>query len=1472
MGILQASLRGVQLAAGTALLVGDSAAGAGRALADTAAGVVGGAAATTGTVARAAAGVVAEAVGGPPARRTSRSGTRHWIEVRGLTGPDADVVAEKVLAAVRAVPGVTDAVVNRSMARVVVSAESAELTTDLRRVIGDAERQCGVGATRHRPLTLPWDDEVLVARSIGAAAAYVGLTLSITGRALRVPGLPDLLSVAPTMADHIPRVRRAVERRLGREGADLLFSTMSSASAALTVSPTTAAAELATRSMLAVEAWNTRAAWRRHEPRLASRPATTGSPQRGTLEFGPGAGERYADRIGWVGVTAAALVGAITRNPTVSGGAALVTAPKPSRATREAFGCAMTRGLTTRHDALVVRTRALRALDRLDAVVIDPRVLYTDSLAVTRITGVTNSARTRAWQAVQAALDDGGLTSGWHPLSEIAGTDGEALISPVRDPFAAALVAEARHTSARVVSVDDDGLRSLAQGFDYLHPLDGSVDDALSAVIGKLRADGRTVALLTTATSSVTADANVTIGIAGDGEAPPWGADVYVPDLVSAWRVLHAVPAARKAAAKGIQLAASSTAIGALMLIPGVVGRGPESVNAGVVAGLWSGFRSAAKVFDDPPPEPDPMYEWFAMPADEVQRRLPRPPDEEREDHNGDAAQLVPLRWAQRGAAWSWELAHDFADEMRANLADPITPLLATGAVASALLGSPFDAALVGGVLIANAALSSQQQLHAERVMRRLLASEEPLARRQIGPAGEDRWQKVRANRLRLGDVIKLNTGDVVPADARLIDAANVEADESSLTGESLPVTKSTEPTPGAPLAERACMLYAGSTVVAGTAVAVVTAVGSRTEVRRALAMAPQGAKEIGLHRQLSRLTKRALPFSVSSGALVGLLSVARGTPIRAAVGSAVSLIVAAVPEGLPLVATLAQLAAARRLSGESVLIRNAHSIEALARLDVVCFDKTGTLSQNRLRVKSVRPLGRNTEEQILDAAWSTTFSRPGKRAHHATDDAVRRAVFGKDKDGRRAEVPRDGFLPFQAGRPFAAAIRGTRLTIKGAPEVLASALSRTNGTLQNRVEAMAAEGLRVLAVASRELTSEQVAAALADPEMFEELCRSDLTPMGLLGLADTPRDSAPEVLAELAERGIGVRLITGDHPVTAAVVANELGLQVSQDQVLTGGEWEQLSVEEQAEAVRTRLVFARMTPEHKIDVVRTLERSGLVTAMVGDGANDAAAIRSASVGVGVAARGSDPARTAADMVLLDGRIEALIDALDEGQQLWRRVQSAVSMLLGGNAGEIAFALITSLLTGRSVLNARQMLLVNMLTDALPAAALAVSTQTHTGAADLDEAAMWRAIGIRGAATTVGAGLAWGMASVTGTQNRASTVALIGLVSTQLAQTLTDSRGRLVVATALGSYAVLAGIISTPGLSQIFGCTPVGPVGWGQALLATGVAAGTAAVAPELLQRVADMARRQIGASLLVDDDDADEGVRTDAPDPSSVS
>lgn len=1396
---------------------------------------------------RAVADAAVESVGGAPARRTSRHGRRHWVEVRGLAGPDADAVAAEVLESVRAVPGVIDAVVNRSVARVVVTISPGVDLGDVAAAVAAAEqRATSPSAARHRPFTLPADDALAATRILGAIAATGGLGLSLAGAALRIPGLPSIVTVAPTLADQIPAVRHRLVRSLGQEGADLAFSILTAAGNVLTVSPTAAAAEAATRVLLANEAWWARQAWHRHEPTLAAQSPDGRTPAPGSAVFADGPGEEYANRAGWIGLSAAAVLGALTRNAAVAGAAALVSAPKPSRATREAFGCAMTRGLITHHDAVILRPRALRALDRIDAIVIDPRALYTAELTVARLRGVDDAQRAAAWQSARDALAAGRLGAGWHPLASVAGADavGEVLVSPVRDPLATAAVSAARRTGARLVSVRDDGLRSLGQGFDSLYPVTGSLDDTLADVVSRLRADGATVAFITASEMAAQHEADITIGVS-TGSRPPWGADLFVADLAAVWRLLRAVPAARSASERGVRLSMSGSAIGALMLVPGVPGYGPDAVNASVFAGLWTGDRGAGKVFDEPLPAPEPGHEWHSLPAADVGRLLPRPPADSTSPEKPGSALWAPVRFVRQAGSSAWGLTAEMATEIKANLADPITPILATGAVASALLGSPLDAALVGSVLLTNAALSAQQQLHARRLLKQLLAVQDPPARRRFGPLSDGTDEDVPTESLRPGDVIEVRPGEVVPADARLVGADNVEVDESRLTGESLPVAKQTEPTPGVPLAERSCMIYAGTTVVAGTALAIVTGTGRATEVRRALAMAPRTTRTIGLHHQLARITSRALPWTLGGGALVGLLSVLRGTALRDAIGSAVAVSVAAVPEGLPLVATLAQLAAARKLSDDHVLIRNANSVEALARLDVVCFDKTGTLSENRLSVKRIHPVGRYSREDVLAAAASTVVARNG-RADHATDEAIRRIA------GASGEPP-EVRLPFQSGRPYAAALRGTRLTIKGAPEVVAAALARPSAKLSRIIADLAAEGLRVLAVAERTLTARQADRAARDPAAMERLCRSGLTPIGLLGLADTPRAAAAGLLTELTARDIGVRLITGDHPVTAAVVARELGLAVPVDGVITGTEWESLSADERADAVTTRIVFARMSPEHKIEVVQTLERIGLVTAMVGDGANDAAAIRAASVGIGVAAEGSDPARTAADMLLLDGHIEALVGALDEAQQLWRRVHSAVSVLLGGNAGEVVFALLTTLITGQSVLGARQMLLVNMLTDALPAAALAVSDQDGTGPIDRDEAALWRAVAVRGAATTTGATLAWLMGRLSGTRRRAATVALVGLVSTQLTQTVADSHAPLVITTAAGSFLALAAVISTPGLSQLFGCTPLDPLGWGQAFLATAVASGLGVFAPAVLDRLVPLRPQSV-----VHNEDAD--------------
>ena len=707
-----------------------------------------------------------------------------------------------------------------------------------------------------------------------------------------------------------------------------------------------------------------------------------------------------------------------------------------------------------------------------------------------------------------------------------------------------------------------------------------------------------------------------------------------------------------------------------------------------------------------------------------------------------------------------------------------------------------------------------------------------------------------------------MRTHEVVPADARLIEEVDLEVDESTLTGESLSVEKQVEATPGAPLAERRCMLFAGTTVVAGTAVALVTAVGADTQQRRAADLiSGELSSDIGLQHQLGQLTNQALPVSIGGGALVGALGLLRRTPLQHAVSSAIAIAVAAVPEGMPLVATLAQSASARRLTKFGALVRVPRSVEALGRIEVVCFDKTGTLSENRLRVSQVHPAAGRSETEVLRCAAHAAPVTNGGPQLHATDVAIVEAAeaAGSGRD-QRLGPHRSPAVPLrQVVLGFG---DGNRADRQGRARSGAGRLRRRHA-MDSTVAEMAAGGLRVIAVAKRKLTAKQAQAIKENPDDIAEYCKDGLTLAGFLGLSDTPRPQSAGLLSTLRSQGVGIKLITGDHPITAKAIAEELGVPVSAGQVITGAEWDSLSRKDQERVVTERIIFARMTPENKIQVVQTLENAGVRTAMVGDGANDAAAIRAATVGIGVVAHGSDSAHLVADVVLIDGRIDALLEAIEEGRQLWRRVQAAVSVLLGGNAGEVIFAIIGSAITGTSPLNTRQLLLVNTITDALPAAALAVSKPRGTVDPNLrgvDQAALWNAVAIRAGTTAVATTAAWMMAGgvtlpvmtglpglpalpgmnlllgATGLPQRASTVALVALIATELGQTLVESQAPMVVLTALGSLGFVGVLISIPGVSQLLGCTPLDPLGWVEALGSAAVA--TLAVAA--LSRVFD--------------------------------
>ncbi|HEU4363542.1 MAG TPA: cation-translocating P-type ATPase [Mycobacterium sp.] len=1225
-------------------------------------------------------------------------------------------------------------------------------------------------------------------------------------------------------------------------------------------------------------------------------------------------------------------------------GAILAGAPKAAHLGRQAFGAVLGRGLADAGQ-LVLDPGALRRLDRVKVVVVDGAALRGDARAVLQARGAApgwdedrvyevadallhgerapepdpdelpaTGARLRWLRAEPSAAPAQGLERA--DLVVDGETVGRVKVGWEVDPFAVPLLQTAHRTEARVVLRHVAGTQDLTASVATSHP----AGTPLLKLVRELRADRGPVLLITTlhrdfaSTDTLAALAIADVGVALDDPqaATPWAADIITgTDLAAAVRILSALPVAKHTSESSVRLAKGGSTLAGLLLVAGdsrsggspfALRRWFNPVNTAGAAALLTGSLSARKVLRQPDPTPQPLTAWHALDPEIVYARLTSgarplavvagPPTWRRIVQDlSDHPAVAPLR-GPAGRVGRLLVA------ARQELADPLTPILAVGAAASAIVGSNIDALLVAGVMTANAIVGGAQRLRAEAAVAELFAEQDELARRVVLPAVATTQRRLDAARhgkrtvtvtaksLHPGDVIDLAAPEVVPADARLLTAEDLEVDESLLTGESLPVDKQVEPV-AVGEAERASMLFEGSTIIAGHARAIVVATGAGTAARRAISAIADVETAAGVQARLRELTGRVLPLTLAGGAAVTGLALLHRASLRQAVADGVAIAVAAVPEGLPLVATLAQLAAAQRLSRCGVLVRTPRAVEALGRVETVCFDKTGTLTENRLRVvcavpPTAEPAGSSADgtdplaaQTLRAAARACTQPRDGQGHAHATDEAILTAansLDGQDVWTVLAEVP------FESSRGYAAAIgradAGTpMLMLKGAPEVILPRCrfadrDESYDRADALVTSLAEQGLRVLAVAQRGWDRPTADESDTDADAVDAAA-NDLELIGFVGLADTVRPSARPLIEALVEARHRVVLITGDHPVTARAIARQLGLPPDAAEV-TGAELAVVDEEGFTNLAAGAQVFARVSPEQKVQIVAALQRSGQVTAMVGDGANDAAAIRMADVGIGVSGRGSSAARGAADIVLTEDDLGVLLDALVEGRGMWTGVRDAVSILVGGNVGEVLFTIIgTALGSGRAPVGTRQLLLVNLLTDMFPALAVAVTPQypqpeeTAEGIAPEDDEVerayqrailaepapsldtpLMRHIVSRGAITAAGATAAWAIGRWTpGTERRTATMGLTALVGTQLVQTLLTRRhSPLVVATALGSAAVLVGIVQTPVVSQFFGCTPLGPVAWTGVGAATSAATVLSVLAPNWVARTVGVA------------------------------
>jgi cation-transporting ATPase I len=498
-------------------------------------------------------------------------------------------------------------------------------------------------------------------------------------------------------------------------------------------------------------------------------------------------------------------------------------------------------------------------------------------------------------------------------------------------------------------------------------------------------------------------------------------------------------------------------------------------------------------------------------------------------------------------------------------------------------------------------------------------------------------------------------------------------------------------------------------------------------------------------------------------------------------------------------------------------------------------------------------PLRSDLQDIVATAVRASPFRADSHQVTHQTDRAVLRGAraLGVSAENGHALVEQLDELPFESRRAYHATLwRGhtsTRISLKGAPEVVLPLCStrRIGGETQplddkalasidDEVHRLALQGHRVLAVAQRRIS---------DRTRLTEDDVTELEFRGLLALVDPVRPTAAQAVATLRAAGVEIVMITGDHPSTAQSIASELDA-LNGRTVMTGTEMEELTDEQLIEALPRTAVFARVTPAQKARIVRLFQQRGLAVAVTGDGTNDAPAIRLADVGIALGARATTAAREAADLVVTDDRIETITDAIVEGRGMWTSVRDALSILLGGNLGEIAYTLATGIAGGNAGLNARQLLLVNLLTDVLPAMAVAVRPPADTTPEQLLAegperslgGALTRDIQVRAAITATSAGIAWLLARPVSTPGQAGTTGLVALVGAQLGQTLAV-RGRtpLVAAAVVGSMALLATAVQVPGLSQVVGSQPLLPHQWAIALTAAVGATGAQLVAQRVL-------------------------------------
>lgn len=656
-------------------------------------------------------------------------------------------------------------------------------------------------------------------------------------------------------------------------------------------------------------------------------------------------------------------------------------------------------------------------------------------------------------------------------------------------------------------------------------------------------------------------------------------------------------------------------------------------------------------------------------------------------------------------------------------LRDPMILVLLAAAGLSLLSSGGEDwveAVIILVIVLVNAVISITQENSAEKALEALQKMSAPLAKVIRGGT----QQPLETDGLVPGDIIVLEAGDLVPADARILECANLKADESAMTGESVPVTKQAVESlpPETVLGDRVNMVISSTVITNGRAVCVVTGTGMDTEVGRIAGML-LGEKDgdTPLQRKMAEISKTLSFVCLAVCAVMFGVGLLYHRPILEMLMAAVSLAVAAIPEGLPAIVTIVLALGVQRMVKHNAIVKKLPAVETLGCAGVICSDKTGTLTMNRMTVQQVWTCGDRHRREVLTIGAlcnDTVLAPDGKTAGDPTETAFVDAALleGLDKNALERELPRVAELPFDSERKLMSTVHPLngkyRVMVKGAPDVLLSRCTRAladgarplDAALAREAAAanaaMAERALRVLACAYKDVDE-------LPRELTSETLERDLTFAGLVGMIDPPRLEVKEAVAQCYAAGIRPVMITGDHKLTAVAIARELDIFRDGDLAITGEDLDFMPQELLEQDVDKFSVYARVSPEHKMRIVKAWQKKGMVVAMTGDGVNDAPALKAADIGCAMGITGTDVAKGAADMILTDDNFATIVRAVEQGRGIYANIKKSIHYLLSCNIGEIITLFLATLFNfHQQPLVAVQLLWLNLVTDSLPALAL----------------------------------------------------------------------------------------------------------------------------------------------------------------------